>query len=597
MFQNLLPKRSNSGSMSDLYASAKPHVGEVAGAFVQEMYLGAGSANALYEATQITSGENKLEEDEWKSSPYFREGLEYKHGMSETGAKILADGYDRRALNGKIIDRASNTQAIIGGTLGIAAGIFEPVNFASGVAASLLLGPFGIPVKTGLQAIKVVSSAKNISRVAKVAAVEGALGAALTEPLAHYSAEQIQEDYTLADSFFNLAGSTAFSAGLASFKPGIKRALLGKEGRKAADDLQSAVDDLQDALAEHAIAKTVAGERVEPQAVAEATIIDRRDLIAAERMAVESELQEIKKKMSIEEALDQGRYEHIDALHGELELARAGVKEGSAPEGYSDWEIANAVNTVRGAKPIKPERIDILARIRQLGGMTDYGGELKSIGAHKSMPGVVNNKSGVGIDTMARMLADEGYFSDELDIPDFLDALDQRIRGGKEPARFDSSVEEAQKFLTEIGLDQNDFIVDKDRVADLERQLDSVENEPTGADRTAPYRHKISKLEERLSTMPEVDSVARSYAENVRQQYSENTSTAYDNDDIVFLDSIDNQKFADEFSETQSDIEIVREELAQAGFKDEIPEISDINKQLKNETKLTDAAVSCILGV
>lgn len=72
-----------------------------------------------------------IDQEEWKTSPYYREGLEWQEGLTEPRAKIYAEVYDKRKARAELYDKNADTfgkkALFFGGNL--IGNIPDPVNF------------------------------------------------------------------------------------------------------------------------------------------------------------------------------------------------------------------------------------------------------------------------------------------------------------------------------------------------------------------------------------------------------------------------------------------------------------------------------------
>lgn len=198
----------------------QPSTGDVLGAYTQESYKGVGTGYADYMALQVAGQEQSgkaLSADEYKASPYYRDSIPYYRNMTPESAKTLAEYNDEREQNAFIMNKASGMQTAAGFITGFGAGVFEPKNIATGVAASAVLSPllgWAAPVGSSLRRVlQLKKVAGNYGAKAAIGATEGALGALLAEPTNQYSANILKQDYGMADTMLNIGLGAAFGAG------------------------------------------------------------------------------------------------------------------------------------------------------------------------------------------------------------------------------------------------------------------------------------------------------------------------------------------------------------------------------------------------
>lgn len=195
-----------------------PTTRAVAGAYVGEAYRGVGTGYADFQALSEQQAEGtgkKLTEEEFKNNPDYH-GLQWHDGMTDTSANVLKEFNDETRRRQAIIADSSSGQAALGFIAGFGAGVVEPKNLAIGVATSAVtgglseLGVLGNTMRRLYQAKK----AANIGQRIAIGAVEGVGAGVVAEPSNRYSAKTLQQDYTMADSLFNIATSTAFGAAI-----------------------------------------------------------------------------------------------------------------------------------------------------------------------------------------------------------------------------------------------------------------------------------------------------------------------------------------------------------------------------------------------
>lgn len=166
-----------------------------------------------------------IPEDEWKASPYYRKGVQYRPDMTATRARILSENYDERRFREELI---ANGDAAYGP--GVKAAAFgamllgslpDPVNvlpLGGGVRAASLLG------KAGLKAA--------IGAGAKAGIVEGAAGALLSDALTLPDLAARGEDVGFVDVMLDTAFGASLGGGLGALGGGIG-GYLGKRRAQA----------------------------------------------------------------------------------------------------------------------------------------------------------------------------------------------------------------------------------------------------------------------------------------------------------------------------------------------------------------------------
>lgn len=178
-----------------------------------------------------------------------------------------------RALKTQEVERQDvlrRAQAGLGTTLtaGLVASILDPINVGS--AFIPVVGPSrfaGLGIAGG--------------RAAR-GAVEGAVGAAIVEPIVLAGARAEQADYDIVDSLLNLAFGTALGSGLHLAGGAVGDRL---RARQQASPFQRAIDDLsradQEALGRTAVSQLVEGRPIDVGPVLDVIQISQRDRLLA----------------------------------------------------------------------------------------------------------------------------------------------------------------------------------------------------------------------------------------------------------------------------------------------------------------------------
>jgi hypothetical protein len=254
------PKVSQFGEASQLQA-IRPTTEQVISAFVEEMFQGEGSLSQDIKASNIEAQERRgkpIQQNEWKASSHYREGINWYEGLTSESAATLARIEDDRQERSLIMERATGLQTGIGMGAGFATGIFEPKNFASGVAAALVTGGAGsiIPSFGRLIATQTVKGA------AVRGAIEGGVAAAIVEPSNLESSKIVQGDYTMADTLLNFGLSSVLGAGIGA---GLKKIELKGAEKVATYEPENA--DLVIKEFDTALSQTVQGQAVDVSAV------------------------------------------------------------------------------------------------------------------------------------------------------------------------------------------------------------------------------------------------------------------------------------------------------------------------------------------
>lgn len=184
----------------------------------------------------------------------------------------------------------------------------------------------------------------------------------------------------------------------------------------------------------------------------------------------------------------------------------------------------------------KLKRVSLLQFIRSKGGIKDTGGDVKSMGAIKQYPGLINNK-GMGLDDMALSAWEQGYFpefSERPEINDLLEAIDEGLRGNnryntEEQRTFADELADLQEELDRVGIDWRNMTP-----AQIEQAVDELPELQRLEKEAAFYDDFIPDVETNITGMTEEEREA--YDERMGMQlYQESFDIADENarlDDI-----------------------------------------------------------------
>lgn len=171
--------------------------------------FGIDALNTIGIAIESGFDDRVLTEEEYKDSPYFREGVSVPQGgFKESIAKLTADSYDRRFRKNLTLNRARNdlTTGALRFGASMAGSLLDPVNIGLGITAPIAIGANASARAISAKAVSGISQRYGVTagRVA-AGAGEATAGALAFEPLA-LTASAIQQDpeYGLFDTFVNL---------------------------------------------------------------------------------------------------------------------------------------------------------------------------------------------------------------------------------------------------------------------------------------------------------------------------------------------------------------------------------------------------------
>lgn len=221
--QTLAPRYRATTQEQEIFA---PNTRAVIEAYAVESLTGIGTYKADIFASDVKDAEKagtRITKEQFDQSSFLRPGMEYYPEMTEKSMELIAKFHDEHATRQELIARASIGQHAIGMTAGILTGTLEPKNLAIGIATAGALGPIlGAAAPIASQAKKIVNLRRANSAIAARAgygATEGLVAAAIAEPSNRYSAKTLQQDYTMMDTFFNIATSSVLGGAIGAVSP------------------------------------------------------------------------------------------------------------------------------------------------------------------------------------------------------------------------------------------------------------------------------------------------------------------------------------------------------------------------------------------
>lgn len=251
-----------------------PKTGSVVDAYVDEAFHGVGTLAADIQASDVENAKgNPLTAEEYQKSEFYRPGIQYYGAMTDAAAKTLAKYHDERAANAEIINRASTAQTALGIAAALTTGIAEPKNLAFGIGTGGALALGREAVMGARMIVNARRANSGYAAAARMGALDGLVSAAVMEPSNRYSAHTLQQDYTMADSLFNVATSGLLGAGLHVAPKFIKERFFNAEDKvKAYDTTLAEIDTATNQLAQ--------GKRVDVGAVESATTGTKPQFVA-----------------------------------------------------------------------------------------------------------------------------------------------------------------------------------------------------------------------------------------------------------------------------------------------------------------------------
>jgi len=214
----------------------------------------------------------KYTKQEWSDSQYYREGITVgDDGIHEGAASILAERHDERLSRKIVLDRARSSYSLGAAQLGVGlvGSMLDPLNVASAF----------VPVMSGARFASLAAKYGTTKARAIRGAAEGAVGAAILEPIVIGAATVEQDkDYTVMDSLLNITFGTALGGGLHAV------------GGKIADKLSRTSPQTREVLTRTAVAQLAEDRNVDVEDIvrADATLRDEAPLVPEDGVTAEA---------------------------------------------------------------------------------------------------------------------------------------------------------------------------------------------------------------------------------------------------------------------------------------------------------------------
>jgi hypothetical protein len=225
MVDVFIPEQNFDKNVHDQYFdNARAGTLDVLGAtFEETLYYNPANALGRIIEQKLTRGRQgrTLTREEYFDSEHFREGVSVDdEGITEGLAKLLAERHDERESFKTTLSRSRGGFGLTAAQFGVALGgsILDPLNIASAFIPSVafartatLASKIKSPVKVAGQQL----AGKTTGSRFATGTMDGAIGAAVVEPLVIGAAAlEDDDDYTLMDSFLNIALGSALGGGL-----------------------------------------------------------------------------------------------------------------------------------------------------------------------------------------------------------------------------------------------------------------------------------------------------------------------------------------------------------------------------------------------
>lgn len=602
-----------------------PSLSDVFGAFTQEMYEGSESWSGTLDAldADFERGEmrvtgplslykkiekhligaepsRRMTKDEWVSSEYFRDGIQYDPKMTEGLAKILSETHDREQKNATIISRASGIEKTFGLIGGFLPGVFEPRNLMAGIGASVATGGIGGAATVfarnasvsarAAKALRKYESAVGKAGTVRRAVSEGLIGSAVLEPGSWGSADSLQRDYGMADTLMNVGLSIGISGAI---QGGVN--FFGKRRPKSVAR-EEAMQAVRTSVAQMSEGKSVDIEHISKY--------------------YDSTLQRETPPLNYSKE-DMDRINAIPGDEGVLDFFWQKANEiKSSAEKYSIVDINNPKEVAR-ALDIDSKNIKTAKQfLKESGGIVDSGGELKSRGiTSKSLPGLIRrsrkqiheaggndlSKAGMGLDDAAKRLQEAGYLpkNKEATPQDAIDALERDISGDRvytENIReaIENNITANSDFMRKMDEAGIDPMASEEEIAKSLQEY-YVENNLGMSD----IESYIGTPPEQMTEMPE--DIIRQYEEDYEEWRSVSLFTEEDPDDIISeADSItsdmnDIRDIEAQISELEGEIDNMRASgLLGEDDSKYIDEINETVRAIDEAAQISGYAIPCL---
>lgn len=241
--------------------------------------------------------DERIDEETWKGSPHYREGLKYDPSLTMARAEILAYRKDIETRREFIKAHASSagSAAVLGFIGNIVGNLPDPVNY--------------IPVANVATKAWLATKIGRIGARAAVGAAEATAGSLISQPLILAAEAQSQGQYDWSMAATNVAASTIFGGLFGTVVGNLERIKL----QKHVDGISKAVDDLS------------AGRNVDVGPVIKPEI----DRVRTEKISLLDSLKKQKADIETKIITEQPFVKHEDllnAIRGDVERGYAGAR-------------------------------------------------------------------------------------------------------------------------------------------------------------------------------------------------------------------------------------------------------------------------------
>tara|TARA_R100001460_G_scaffold70431_1_gene111065 strand:+ start:3052 stop:4743 length:1692 start_codon:yes stop_codon:yes gene_type:complete len=548
----------NQNRQNTYFDATKVGTLDVLGATLEETFY-YNPTNAVDRFLQMQFGEgrtgNILSPEQYKTSEYFREGLEApEEGIKEGYAQLLAQNYDKRAAITQTLSRSKGGFGLGAAQFGtmLLGSVLDPINVASAF----------IPVFPAARYAHLVKNLGLTKARAVRGVVEGSVGATLVEPIVlGQAALEQDENYNLLDSFLNVTIGGVLGGGL--------HVGFGK----LSDTIERRSQKTKEQAVLTAVKQTLTDQEVNVTPIIKADLEKtfEKNLEKQNNLAQE-------KPTRIEDVTRTGK-----GLPGSLKATK--------PKTLVQFMKENG-----GIRPDDPQVSDLRASL------------------DKATFTVLNKKDGLSLDEMTIRVQEAGYFLDKSDLDygidgatprDLLDLIDRESRGEVLYSRDQETqfrdYDRSQKNLEELdrlGVDPRNMTEEE-----LSQALEiAIEQDILAQDvRLSESMEQTSDLTAQEFDNAKIEAVENDYnMGNFKQEYNDMVEMNAGIDDTFNLQTreaeIDTEIETLEFDaeNTSNAANIDADDLA--AFDANIKAADDlIAKADESYNTATDAAASCIM--
>jgi len=548
----------NQNRQNTYFDATKVGTLDVLGATLEETFY-YNPTNAVDRFLEMQFGEgrtgNILSPEQYKTSEYFREGLEApEEGIKEGYAQLLAQNYDKRAAITQTLSRSKGGFGLGAAQFGtmLLGSVLDPINVASAF----------IPVFPAARYAHLVKNLGLTKARAVRGVVEGSVGATLVEPIVlGQAALEQDENYNLLDSFLNVTIGGVLGGGL--------HVGFGK----LSDTIERRSQKTKEQAVLTAVKQTLTDQEVNVTPIIKADLEKtfEKNLEKQNNLAQE-------KPTRIEDVTRTGK-----GLPGSLKAPK--------PKTLVQFMKENG-----GIRPDDPQVSDLKASL------------------DKGTFGILNKKDGLSLDEMTLRVQEAGYFLDKSDLDygidgatprDLLDLIDRESRGEVLYSRDQETqfrdYERSQKNLEELdrlGVDPRNMTEEE-----LSQALEiAIEQDIMAQDvRLSESMEQTTDLTAQEFDNAKIEAVENDYnMGNFKQEYNDMVEMNAGIDDTFNLQTreaeIDTEIETLEFDaeNTSNAANIDKDDLA--AFDANIKAADDlIAKADESYNTATDAAASCIM--